>query len=156
MQWLLDGGAAQAAKAPPAVKEVRAQAFLLVNAQGRELARLAPTPEGSGWGLLVLDSKGKPAVGAATGKTGSAVGLFDSQGTRRMTLGVAPDGVASGMFISRSDGRPGVTMGVGPQGVGLNLSDEEGRERASTGLSPTGDGRFVIRNQENSEVWHAP
>lgn len=142
--------------AHPSPAEVRAQAFVLVDDEGQELARLAPTPDGSGWGLLVFDSTGKPAVGAATGETGSALGVFDNSGARRITLGVAPDGSSAGIIVARQDGHPAVNVGVSPQGAGIGVLDTKGVERAGLGLSPTGEGRLVARNQENAEVWHAP
>lgn len=139
MQWLMGSGAAQAAASEPAAKEIRAQAFVLVDAEGKELARLARSTEPSSQGELGYVS----------------LLFFDDKGTKRVVLGVARDGSGSGLGLCHPDGKLAIGLGTGPEGLGLTLRDTKGRERAGVGMPPTAGASFVTKNEKGEDTWRS-
>ncbi len=139
MQWLMGGGAANAAE-QAAAKEVRAQSFVLVDTKGAELARLgvAREPKGSG----AVDYPG--------------LRFFDQKGTRRLTIGAASDGSGAGMGLYYADGQLAIGLGAATEGTGITLHDAKGVERAGVGMPPGGGASFVTKDENGKDTWRSP
>lgn len=141
---------------------VRATAFVLVNAEGTELAALRPsadgpqltmkgpgghemavmgavrmphTPEAVSWGMLLRDEEDRDrfVVGRA-GDGGGGLACWDEDGTIRVALG-------------------GGTLELG---CGLTLSDSAGTNRLGAGVGPgVGGANFGISDRFGNEIWRA-
>jgi hypothetical protein len=139
MQWLMGGGAAAAAE-PTAAKEIRAQHFVLVDAEGKEYARLERAPESSGNGTVDY----------------AGLRFFDRHGARRVTVGARTDGLGAGLGLWYTDGQLAIGMGAGPEGTGVTLHDAKGRERAGVGMPPWAGASFVTKDENGKETWRSP
>lgn len=156
-------GSARGEARAAAPEVVRAEAFVLVDADGRErgmlgivdggvglvlkdaegrrrLALGSPSlsdPEGIRWTLTLHDQQGtyRVIVAAREDGQGCGLGLWDEKGTARLGLGAGPDG--GGISLMDVAGQTRAGMGVGPKGVGISVRDEGGQERAVMG---TGEG----------------
>jgi hypothetical protein len=115
-QWLLAAnGAAYAARisAPrPVPAEVRAQAFVLVDASGKLIARLGDTPEGPA--LVLRNNRGVDILGLGFWHGGVGLGLNSGPGTARANLGVSLDGQNAGLEIIDRKGNRTVLLSTAP------------------------------------------
>jgi hypothetical protein len=115
-QWLLAvNGAAYAAKAPAARStpaEIRSQAFLLVDANGKLIARLGSTPEGPA--LILRDRKSVDIIALGFWHGGVGLGLNSEPGTARANLGVSLDGQNAGLEIIDRRGNRTVLISTAP------------------------------------------
>lgn len=133
----------------PVQKEIRANAFLLLDADGNPRAILGVDKDGpmlsmkdekgklrailgmdkGRSGLFLNDEKGNPRAALAVHKDGSLLGLNDEKGTPRASLGVDKDGSMLG--INDEKGNPRAALAVFKDGPLLGLNDEKGTRRAS-------------------------
>jgi hypothetical protein len=115
-QWLLGAtGGAYAATPPaaqPAPAEIRAQAFVLVDASGRLIARLGNTPEGPA--LVLRNANGVDIVGLGFWHGGVGLGLNSAPGTARANLGVSLDGQDAGLEIIDRKGNRTILLSTAP------------------------------------------
>ncbi len=136
---------------PPAQQTVEARKFVLIDANGKPLAELGATREGSG--LVLMDSTGKPrAALVVTGAGQPGLKLYDRSGVVRAALIVADDGHA-GLALYDTASRNRAALATNPDGASaLMLFDRDGRlvgvlparlvdEQRSHGGRTQGDGR---------------
>ncbi len=159
VQFMMGGGTVHAQDAG---QVVQATAFVLVNAEGVELAalrlsadgpqltmkgpgghemavmgavRMPHTPETVSWGMLLRDEEDRDrfVVGRA-GDGGGGLACWDEAGTIRLALG----------------------GGTREQGSGLALNDTAGMTRLGIGVGPGVGGADVgIHDQFGNEIWRA-
>jgi hypothetical protein len=147
-----------------AAKAVRAESFVLVDADGKEIAVLGQTADGTALtikgkdgktraglgvnpagdaGLLVYDAQGRPRICASSTTEGSSVILVDASGKERMAMGLGPDGPGlpeqAGMLIRDQNQNIRFGMGVAPdgKGVGWDLRDADGKVRVAASDGPS-------------------
>jgi hypothetical protein len=137
--------------APPAtartgqVEEVRASAFVLVGADGAELARLVPGPQGAG-NLTLFDTAGKARVVLGGG---GIMRVFDADGvTSRVSMGVNPQTGGAFYLLNNNEGRMRLQLGISPEGNPVvQLLDANGMTtRLGMGVSAEGRPGFSIRD----------
>jgi hypothetical protein len=172
--------AAQEQQAPA---EVRAQAFAVVDADGRDRGRLGLAEDG-GVGLTLSDAEGRrrlalgsptmadPAkvrwvlslwdqkgtyrvlIAARDDGAGAGLGVWDANGTARFGLGAAAEG--GGFSLRDAAGVERAAMGEGPTGVGISALDETGQIRVVMGVGPDGAPSLVARDDQGNDLWRAP
>jgi hypothetical protein len=162
---------------------LRAGAFVVVDAQGRERATLgmgddggigmilkdvegrrrlalgspeAADPEKLRWVLSLHDEKGtyRVLVAARDDGQGCGLGLWDENGTARFGLGAAATG--GGFSLRDASGTVRAGIGEGPTGVGISAGDELGQIRIVMGIGPDGTPSLAARDADGNEVWRAP
>jgi hypothetical protein len=118
--------------------EVRAAAFVLVGADGTELARLAPGPQGPG-NLTLFDTAGTARVVLAGA---GLMRVFDPDGvTSRVSMGVNPQTGGAFYLLNNSEGRMRLQLGIAPEGnPSVQLLDANGTT-VRLGMGVTTDGR---------------
>jgi len=171
--WMLTG---RSVEAQEEAKVVRAQAVVIVDAegnercvlgvlpkavgltikdaQGKERLTLGATSEG-GTGLSLNDTAGKQRIGLGFDAEGSGLFLLDSKGVSRVDVGLAPDGSEGGLSLNGANGKSRGAIGMGKEGVGLSLRDDNGVERLGAGLGPGGGGDFVAKDADGNDIWRA-
>lgn len=160
---LFDASTARAADqgyvVPEAVQGqvIHAFGFVVVDASGKELARLGPSDKGA-VALTVLDAKGKERlrVGALEEPAGYGMDARDADGHSRATFAYGADDVG-GVRLYDAEGLKRLGMGFGPQGAGLNMQNAAGVTIVGVGVAPgAGGGDFVLkRPPDGQEVWAA-
>jgi hypothetical protein len=116
-----------------APEEIRAQAFVLVDREGRPRIDLRVARNDSNQ-FVLLDREGLPRMSLTILSQGGAdMVVRDQLGLPRAALGVVPDG------------RPA-----------LSLYDAAGTTRVSLGLSPDGQARLVLYDQGGQLRWVTP
>ena len=116
-----------------APEEIRAQAFVLVDREGRPRLDLRVARNDSNQ-LVLLDREGLPRMSLTILSQGGAdMVIRDQLGLPRAALGVVPDG------------RPT-----------LSLYDAAGTTRVSLGLFPDGQARLVLYDQGGQLRWVTP
>ena len=133
--WVLAGalavgllGAYWMARAGIRAQTIRAMAFVLVDAEGRERGVFNMGEDGPG--LKLYDEKGKNRVGLGEGKGVVAMNLLDKNGNSRVTLDVTKN--MSGLGLNNEKGA-GVILDVGENGPLLGLYDGKGHTRVALG-----------------------
>jgi hypothetical protein len=116
-----------------APEEIRAQAFVLLDREGRPRIHLQVARHDSNQ-LVLMDREGLP----------------------RMSLNILPQGGAD-MIIRDQLGLPRAALGVVPDGRPvLSLYDAAGTTRVSLGLFPDGQTRLVLYDQGGHLRWATP
>lgn len=151
------GGPSPVAAQPGPGDEVRASAFVLVRADGTEIARIQPNSNGGGalklydatgterfdlqpLGFIIRDADGvTPRLGLGTNPLSGAPGinLRDGGGNLRITLGISPDGETPFLSLRDPDGtttRVGLALLRGQGWV--DLRDSAGAGRIRIGQDP--------------------
>jgi hypothetical protein len=173
-------GPAPVAAQPGPADEVRASAFVLVRADGTEIARLRQGGEGGGF-LTLFDAAGKerfaltplgfliynadgvtPRLGLGTNPLSGAPGinLRDSAGNLRITFGVNPDGDTPFFQLRDPDGttaRVGFAVRAGRSWFGVR--DAAGVQRMIVGQEPEGTGDdfgVTVRGADGSVIGTVP
>lgn len=156
-EWIFGGSGEACAAQAGGSRVVRAQAFVLVDAAGREWGRLAVVPGGGGR-LSVLDQEGKERlrVGSVEEPAGWGLRAYDEDGQNRIIVGLWT-GAASGMRLYDGNGtkRAGLGLTLDGQNQGLGLIDANGTERLGVGMGPGGGGDFVMKDWEGKDIWRA-
>jgi hypothetical protein len=161
-QWRAGRSGRGAAEAHPgAPAEVRAQAFILVDGNGQELARLGQAPQvgqppGPFTGLIVKDADGHDRVAVGVTPTDTRVGVLDQQGRLRLSVAISPDDTDVGLEVVDHNGKRCLTLGVDPAGAGLRLWDAQNRKRGDIRISPEGTARIATFDAAGREVWPGP
>jgi hypothetical protein len=127
------------------VGEVRAAAFVLVGADGTELARLAPGPLGPG-NLTLFDTAGKARV--VLGGAG-IMRVLDADGvTSRVSMGVNLQTGGAFYLLNNNEGRMRLQLGISPEGNPVvQLLDANGMTtRLGMGVSTEGRPGFSVRD----------
>jgi hypothetical protein len=162
---------------------LRAQTFVIVDAEGQERGTLGVAEDGGvglalkdvegrrrlalgsprladpdrmRWVLSLYDEKGvyRLLVAARDDGQGCGLGLWDGNGTARFGLGAAAAG--GGFSLRDASGTVRAGMGEGPTGVGISASDELGQARVEMGVGPDGEPSFVARDPDGNDLWRAP
>lgn len=107
---------------PTGEKQIRANAFILVDEDGRERASLTLLKEGPALGLN--DEDGKLRALLSTDKDGASLGLYDENGKVRVGLTSRKD--APGLFLLDANGKVRAGLGVDKDGPRPMLRDEDG------------------------------
>ncbi len=105
---------AQPREGTPDPKVVRANQFVLEDANGKTRAVLDVDKEGVP-GLYLYDADGTPRIMLAVGAHGSVLAMFDRNGKNRVSVAVSSD-VASVRLSDRSN-NPRVRVTVGSDGA---------------------------------------
>jgi hypothetical protein len=135
----------RAAAQPQQTGEVRASTFVLVGADGTELARLAPGPQGPG-NLTLFDTAGKARVVLAGA---GVMRVFDADGvTSRVSMGVNPQTGGAFYLLNNNEGRMRLQLGISPEGnpVGQLLDANGMTVRIGFGVSVDGRPGFSVRD----------
>jgi len=129
--WILAGTFGPTMAAAPAgggaVKEVRANRFVVEDANGKVRARLEAHDDGAG--LFLLDENGKPRAGLSA--------FFNEPS------------------LTLINGNQNVGLYVGKNGPRLGLSDENGETRALLSMDKAGP-RLALYDENGKPIWHAP
>ncbi len=161
--------------------EMRTQAVIIVDANGKERARLGLLPHDgklpaglaisdeagtprlavlasntTGAGVSVNGADGKERIGIGTDGESSGIGLNAGDGTERFNIGVTRDGKNAGLELTGGKGKISIGMGVGPEGGGLSLKDGSGKVRAGIGLPSNAGPGFTANDEDGKEIWRAP
>lgn len=151
---LLDGAAARAATEG---QVERAEAFILVDDTGKELARLGVSEKGQPV-LTVLDAKGKERVrvGALEEPAGFGLDARDADGHSRATFAYWADDVG-GMRLFDAEGIKRIGLGFGPPGTGLSMQNSAGTNIIGIGVGPgAGGGDLSLKHPfDGHEIWRA-
>jgi hypothetical protein len=127
--WILAGTFGPTMAAAPAaggaVKEVRANRFVVEDENGKDRAVLSTTKDGPMLGLY--DEKGKFRVGLGVNTGGSMLELSDENGKKRAMLAMTEDG--PGMNLFDENGKGGAGLNLTKDGPGLGMLDEKGEVR---------------------------
>ena len=129
LAWAFFGQAARFATTPaqgtttaPALREVRANAFILVDEKGKTRAVLRMTEKGPVVPAIpflgLFDETGRVRAGIQTRKFGGGNVVYDE----------------STLFLCDENGQKQVSLDVNTGGAGLNLSDENGVTRVNLGV----------------------
>lgn len=174
--WLLCGRGAFAQEPGGAPQVLRAQALVIVDAEGKERLMLGVRPEGAGIlvrgpdgkeqvvlgvtpkggaGLSLNDTEGKQRIGLGFDAEGGGLFLMDANGVSRVDVGLSPDSQEGGFALNGANGDSRVSIGMGPQNVGVTLCDDEGKDRLGLGLGPGGGGDFYAKDHLGNNVWRA-
>ncbi|NIA08179.1 MAG: hypothetical protein GWP14_11195 [Actinobacteria bacterium] len=105
---------------------IRANAFILLDEQGRERGALSMYSFGPA--LTLLDEKNKTRAVLSVGKEGPNLSLADEKGKPRVFLAMDEKGMGLGMFAEQGNS---LTLAVIKDGPGLNLVDENGGIRVA-------------------------
>lgn len=184
-RWLPAGPAPQAAEGAAAgaaaAKVLRAESFVLVDADGKEIGTLGSTAEGTALlikgkdgkvraglgvtprgygGLTIGDADGRPRVTVGCSSSRASVLLFNAEGQEGMTMGVGP--VVAGhpeqadIAILGPNGRIRLALGVGQDGkaCGWDLLDEDGKPRLGATVSADGPA-LALKDPDGHVVWQA-
>ena len=153
--WAFGPDKTLAQAASGAVKEVRANAFYLVDGTGKERASLAVTTGGPG--LILWDAAGKPRafLGMPPSAAGSATGLwlYDAAGKQRAACGVTADG--PGLTLLDATGKERAELSVAKDWPRLSLFDENDKTRAILGVAKDGP-RLSLGDEAGKVIWSAP
>ena len=150
---LFDGAAARAADQG---RTVRAEAFVLVDAEGKEWARLG-MPAKDMAALTVLDKKGKARlrVGALEEPAGYGMSAYDAEGRMRTTIAHWADDIA-GMRMFDAQGTKRIGLGLADFGCGLSLANATGAQRIGAGVGVGGGGGdFTMHDYEGKVIWRS-
>ena len=127
--WSKTTATTQAQAVGGAEKVIRANTFIVEDANGKELAKLA------------------------VGPTGPVLGLKDANGKTRAMLFVDEAGPV--LSLSDEDGEERASLSVGKNGPGLGLSDENGKVRVVLSVfkdKPT----LGLVDEAGKPIWSAP
>ena len=129
---------AQAAGAVP--KTIRANEFILEDADGKRRAWLGVDKDGPG--LHLLDENGKPRAVLTVTKDGPGLNLYDEKGNGRAALGVLKDGAALALFDEKGKGRTtlGVNQTVTPDGKTITYPESS----------------LLLFDEKGKRIWSAP
>jgi hypothetical protein len=153
-QCLLGRTPAQA-RAPDAPNVVRAEAFVLVDADGRGWPRLGmPAPQAPA--LTVRDAEGRARlrVGALTDPAGYGVNAHDAEERTRTSVAYWADSIG-GMRTFDAEGVKRLGIGVGDYGCGMSMVNADGVQRLGAGVGPQGGGDFILHDWEGEVIWRA-
>jgi hypothetical protein len=176
-QWLAGGCTMLEARAAAQEKAVRAEQFIVVDAQGREVGALAAVPEGvgltvrgpdgkerislaadsgGGAGLSLNDAEGRQRIGLGYNADGGGLFLLDPDGVSRVDVGISPTGDEGGLSLNKADGKPRASLGMGGASVGLSMRNNEGTEIVGIGVGQGGGGDLTLRHPSDGHVvWQA-
>ena len=142
--WLLCGGGSGAAKAEEAVAEaLRARAFVLVDAEGKERGRLGQAPEGLGLVLKDANARSRLALVVSAGDAAQLL-ASDVQGKPRLAVGVlgreAPGegNETVGMHVRGADGKYLITQDASSEGTAVIFNSRRGEGGFEIGVRPDG------------------
>jgi hypothetical protein len=170
--WILAGTFGPTMAAAPAggaaVKEIRANRFVVEDANGKPraslevfndnprlalydesdkpLASLCANKDG---GLLSLGGKAIAALN--TGKTGAALMLMDMNGKLKNVM----LGAAFGLSLADENGKRRVSLSTDKDGPKLVLEDENGQGRVGLGAPKDGPA-LLLADEKGKVIWHAP
>ncbi|MEW6250991.1 MAG: hypothetical protein AB1716_10120 [Planctomycetota bacterium] len=121
---------------------LRANAFELVNAEGKVVGRLAA--DRTGTQLELLNTEGAGFRLSALDDGSISVGMLDNQRTARCVLNVAGSDMASFFLFGRGKGHSSIEYGLNAAGLPyLKMKDEKGRERVMIG--PASEDGFELQ-----------
>ena len=141
---------------------ITATGFVLVDAQGRERAKLEMY---KGVPMLILyDAKGKPRAGLGVFSDGPKLGLYDANGKVRAALAAFSDGPGLGLYDAK--GKLSAMLAASPDGPWLELTGANGFEAdiGVTGLVTPATGEthktsaasIVLFGKGKKVLWQAP
>jgi hypothetical protein len=137
-------------------KELRANAFLLVDQKGKVRAALDTYEDGSA-GLALFDEQCKNRATLSTYEDGSVrLALYDEQGKNRATL--STDEEKSGLTLFNQQGLPRASLEEIRDFVWLNLNNKQGNS-CTQAMVTEGGGAFVIydgQGLDGKTIWRAP
>ncbi|MGD2175190.1 MAG: hypothetical protein PVJ27_07290 [Candidatus Brocadiaceae bacterium] len=151
---VLFGGIVRDAQASPAGQVLEATAFVVVDQQGREVARLGAAPDMAG--LLVHDRQGKRRM-VVGGLPEGQFGLVIQQPDGKTQLALGGWTETNHIDLYDGAGHPRFTVGVSKDGGGAGLAfyDREKKERLAIGMGPGGGGDFAMKNAGGETLWRA-
>ena len=160
--WLLSPPVAQAQDDPkpkPVVtgkKIVSASAFILVNDQGVEQAKLALSKAGRPT-LVMRRANGKPGIVISISPAGKPiVGMYDKTGAARASYGLAANG-DPGLAMIDAKGKLRTICAVSAKGPAIVLMDSAGKTRVLLGQSETpAYAGIQIADGKGDLIWKAP
>lgn len=125
--WLIarTGPQLQADEAKSPTKQVKAQQFLLVDADGVTRAELGLDPAGPL--LRFVDEKGSPRLVLSQQKQTTTAAFCDENGRVRSTFGTGKDGPY--WRFDDGSGKQRFAVGVVPDGTFLRIDDDGGKQR---------------------------
>lgn len=145
---------AQAQPAGGAVKEVRANEFIVVDENGKTRARLGASKDGTV--LVMYDENGTGRTWLGAGKyKDDKPGLFlcDDNGEVRAALAVPKEG--PGLVMSDKDGTVRAWLAADKDSTGLALCDKNGKLRAWLTTDKDNAGLSLL-NEKGKTIWQAP
>jgi len=153
-QWLLNGTPAHA-RTTGARNIVRAEAFVLVDAQGKEWAQLG-MPNEDMPALTVRDAAGKARllVGALAEPAGYGMNAYDAEERMRTSVAHWADNI-SGIRTFDAEGVKRTGLGVGDGGCGMSMVNADGVQRLGAGVDPYGGGDFTMHDSEGKVIWRS-
>jgi hypothetical protein len=132
--WIGTPGKVLAESGAKAPNVVRANQFILEDADGRLRAELSVFMSGSV--LRLYDENRKRRAGLDVDKDGATLDLSDENGYPRARLSAGKDGLA--LALADEKGKVRVMLDVDKDGPGLRLCDENRRRRAALGVDNDG------------------
>ncbi len=156
-QWLMGGCAMMQAEGAARPETLRAERFVVVDADGNEVGVFGATRRGPA--LVLHDVAGRPRISLGNGEAdGGYWGLFcrDAGGNDRFVSGARADGKGAGLGIWDWNGQLRIGTGANEGGCGTALWNEDGREVAGMGAGAHGGADFVLKHpSDGREVWRA-
>jgi len=163
--WILAGTFGPTMAGAPAgggaVKEIRANRFVVEDENGKGRAMLEVNEEGTGLGLA--DENGKLRAGLFMTKDGSGLSLRDENRKTRVMLNVTKDGPM--LALADENGKSRARLDVVKEGAGLRLIDEKGQGRVTVGVtqitSPDGrtitypESSLLLYGADGKVIWQA-
>jgi len=150
------------ASGPRTLPEVRANSFVLVDAQGRQRATLSMDMNEPG--LALRDASGAIRAMLANSPQGPTLGLLDANGKAAATLAVLSDGPLLGMLDANLT--QGVMLDIPAHGPELKLNDANRFETdigATDLITPTtgethttSAASIVLFGKDKKVLWSAP
>ena len=138
--WFDRGAAVGAESQQDALAEVRARAFVLVDATGQRRAALAVFEAGPG--LALYDATGQTRAALAVVEAGPTLALYDATGQSRAGLRVVEDGAR--LQLADAAGTPRVTLGA----------DRTSTPDGKTTIYP--ESSLLLAGPDGNVIWRAP
>ena len=160
--WASWPRAALSQSAGTALKEVRANRFILEDGNGRIGAVLAMV-KGEPW-LALYDGKGKTRAALSLDKYGPRLTLYDVNRNPCAVLGAFND--TATLSLHDGKGKTRACLTVDKDGPRLTLLDENGKTRAELGVSRAStsygktiaypESSLLLYGPDETVLWHAP
>ena len=142
-------------------KEIRAEAFIVYDENGKPRAMLGTTKDGSG--LLLYAENGIPCAGLSVDEDGPSLSLYDENSKLRVGLGTTTN--SSGLSLYDENSKPRVGLDTTKNGPTLRLFDENGNSRFMAGkitmISPNGksieypESSLLLFGPDGKVIWSA-
>jgi hypothetical protein len=129
-----------------AAKVVRAERFELVNASGKSLIQLMPTPDGQGGLITFRNQANQPALTLSVVSDMPSIALRNDQSACGVTLVVAKDG-SSAMVLQDKTGKTRGTVDMKADGTPtMAICHPDGKTAVGITTADDGTANIVMRN----------